>query len=192
MLFSARRTYRKLDDHSLISEFRAHPSPILFSVIYERYAHLVLGVCLKYLKDEEEAKDLSADIFEKLGQRILKQEIQYFKAWLFQLCKNECLMLLRKKKHYFIPTDLIQIESEADRVDAKVEQETRYKLLEEAMGQLKEQQVECLRLFFFKDMSYQEISSSLQMDLKKVKSHIQNGKRMLKLSLSDHEEFRNK
>src|SRR3954468_1932237 len=58
---------------------------------------LLLGVCMKYLKDEEEAKDAVQQIFLKVITELEKYKVDYFKSWLYMVAKNLCLMKLREK-----------------------------------------------------------------------------------------------
>jgi RNA polymerase sigma-70 factor (ECF subfamily) len=45
----------------------------------------------------------------------------------------------------------------------------------------------CIELFYLKQKSYKEIEEETQLDLKKVKSHIQNGKRNIKIWMEKHQ-----
>ena len=66
MFTNKRKKYRIKTDEELIELFKIEPSSIVIGILYERYAHLVMGVCLKYLKNKEEAQDVTMEIFEKL------------------------------------------------------------------------------------------------------------------------------
>ena len=55
--------------------------------------------------------------------------------------------------------------------------------LEDCLKQLKDLQKKCIDLFYLKEKSYLQISSELHVTLNAVKSHIQNGKRNLKICL---------
>jgi RNA polymerase sigma-70 factor (ECF subfamily) len=52
--------------------------------------------------------------------------------------------------------------------------------LKECIEKLSDEQKQCIKLFYYKEKCYKEISDITKFDLKKVKSHIQNGKRNLK------------
>ena len=67
--------------------------------LYQRYMELVYGVCLKYYKDPETAKDSVMQIFEELVPKLRKHEVENFKPWLHQVAKNHCLMQLRTPKN---------------------------------------------------------------------------------------------
>jgi RNA polymerase sigma-70 factor (ECF subfamily) len=182
-----KKKYRLLADDELISVYKHAQEKDAFAVIYERYGHLVMGVCLKYLKDETEAEDLTSSIFETLGQKICKHNINYFKGWLHRLVKNECLMVLRKSKTHFLHISQLEVLSE-EKTDPQ-SLENQLVAVEESLKQLKTDQATCLRLFYLDNKSYQEVAALTNLDLKQVKSAIQNGKRNLKLILIQHDEF---
>jgi len=47
-------------------------------ILFDRYAHLVYALCLKYLKNEEDSRDAVINIFEKLIVSLKKYEIKNF------------------------------------------------------------------------------------------------------------------
>ncbi len=69
-----------------------------FGLLFERYTHLVFGVCMKYLKNTYDAEDAVMGIFEKLMTDLKNHEVRDFKNWLYRVSKNHCLMILRKSK----------------------------------------------------------------------------------------------
>lgn len=179
-----RKKYRMLEDEDLVLAYAEKQSRDILHVLYERYGHLVLGLCIKYLKQVENAEDMCAQIFEKLPQLLKKHEIRYFKSWLYQVSRNECLMELRKKtpRQSEIIEELITGE-EDDPLKLKEEKEKEFIQLENALAQLKPDQQKCITLFYIEEKSYCDISNFLGMSIKSVKSHIQNGKRNLKIVL---------
>src|ERR1700744_5817668 len=91
------------NDESLLHEYRQTGNLALLGALYEKYMHLVYGVCLKYLKDEELSKDAVMQIFEELVQKAQKHEVKQFKSWLYVLSRNFCLLQLRTGKK--MPTE---------------------------------------------------------------------------------------
>lgn len=188
MLFRKRITYHQLSDEELVLNYRNERSGEIIGEIYKRYGHLVMGTCMKYLKNRADAEDMTMTLFEKLPHKLGNHTIERFKSWLYMVTKNECLMLLRKKGHLSSEiTKELEAKDELHAVEAK---EVQYELLEEAIKGLKEEQRKCIELFYIESKSYQEITSLLQLDTKKVKSAIQNGKRNLKLILENRNEFK--
>lgn len=180
MIFGVTK-YRKYDDEDLVVAYSKKPSRDILQVLFERYGHLVLGLCIKYLKQMENAEDTCATIFEKLPDLLIKHEIRYFKSWLYQVSRNECLMQLRKKKEYNVSIDDVQLHSHSD--NEITNRESEIISMENALLELKPIQKDCISMFYLQEKSYQEISIQLNIPLKKVKSHIQNGKRNLKIKL---------
>jgi RNA polymerase sigma-70 factor (ECF subfamily) len=154
-------------------------------ILLQRYTLLLLGICMKYLKNEEEAKDCVQQIFLKVLSEAGKYKIDYFKSWLYMVAKNHCLMQLRNKQGKSIKEladdDYPSIKEE-DKNDLLADEET-YTLLEEAIKELNEEQRQCVTLFYLQKNSYQQIVDKTDYSLLQVKSYIQNGKRNLKLLL---------
>ena len=98
MQFPQSNRLKHLSDNELIAQYKASEDKELVGVLFERYSHLVLGLCIKHLKDEAESKDAVLNIFEKLMTDLLKHDVEYFKSWLYMVAKNQCLMNLRKKQ----------------------------------------------------------------------------------------------
>jgi len=182
-------------DEELLTEFRSAGDPEILGELYSRYMHLVYGVCLKYLKVREESQDAVIQIFEKLIVEIPRHNIENFRGWLHVVTKNYCLMQLRSDKsqserisewindhNVFMETvqDLHLLDEDEDE-DSKLMNTA----LEDCIERLKEEQKKCIRQFYFENKCYNEISTDLDMDVKKVKSYLQNAKRNLKLCLEE-------
>lgn len=193
MLFSAlfRKNIRKLSDLELVELVKKSDDNAL-AELFKRYAPLVMGLCLKYLKDSQVAEDLMMEIFEKLTEKLLKHEVRNFKSWLFSLSRNECLMVLRKSKldTTSLENSLIYQEDTSDKAyTGKIETELKLEALDKAMDVLGEEQHKAIRLFYFDFKSYDEIAKLMETSINKVKSLIQNGKRNLKIKLENGNEF---
>jgi len=149
--------------------------------LFSRYTELVYGLCLKYLKDRDAAQDAVMNIFEKLIEKLKTEEVEYFKSWLYMVSKNHCLMELRKKNPE-MRTDFMEMTLAAHPMD-EPDVEEDLTALEECMDTLKDEQAQCVRLFYLEKLSYHQVSARTQFDEKAVKSFIQNGKRNLKICL---------
>lgn len=192
ILFSNKN--KEKSDEELLSDYLKYQDMEILGELYKRYMHLVYGVCLKYLKEREKSKDEVTRIFEKLLTEIDKHEIRNFKSWLYVVTKNHCLMELRKQKpgKTMLVSDenelavFMENEPELHPVDREPE-ERNEKTLNDCIEKLKDEQKQCIRLFYFENKSYREICSVLNLEEKKVKSFIQNGKRNLKICLEKND-----
>jgi RNA polymerase sigma-70 factor (ECF subfamily) len=157
--------------------------------LYQRYMELVYGVCLKYLKDPEAARDAVMQIFEELVTKLKKYEVENFRAWLHQVTKNYCLMQLRTPKNIKtveLPTSLMQNE-EVVHLNGVLEKEANFKKLEICLGTLSEEQRLMIKLFYLEGKSYNEIVKITGQDWNLVRSLIQNGRRNLKICMERKE-----
>ena len=175
-------------DEYLIREYLATKDLEILGILYQKYTHLVYGVCLKYYKDREESKDAIMQIFEKLIVEIEKHEVSNFRPWLYVMTKHHCLRQLQKKSStskkfkQFYDEKIMESTINLSPVDEAPEKDMNA-ALRECIEKLKKEQKECIELFYYKEKCYQEISEKLKISLNKVKSYIQNGKRNLKICL---------
>jgi RNA polymerase sigma factor (sigma-70 family) len=180
----------KLPDNELIERFRYSHDNQYVGELYTRYAHLVLGLCIKYFEDVDVAKDATMSIFELLLHELKRHHIDHFKSWLYTVSKNYCLQELRKKKSRNKKEDLFKdflqdtMESELD-MHPKEHKELLLLRMEKLLPTLKNNQRLCLKMFYLEGKSYADISYELNFSLKEVKSHIQNGKRNLKIKMQE-------
>ena len=183
--------YHDITDQELLEKFYRDHNNEWLGILLQRYTLLLLGVSMKYLKNEEEAKDSVQQIFLKVIQELHKYKVEYFKSWLYMVAKNHCLMKLRDR-HGKITAEI------SDRLAAKPEEETDFQklvqndhtldLMESALKDLNPEQQQCVTLFYLEKKSYQEISESTGFSLLQVKSYIQNGKRNLKILIEQKQQ----
>jgi RNA polymerase sigma factor (sigma-70 family) len=183
--------YDNIADAELLELYYADKNQEWIGILLERYTLLLLGVCMKYLKDENEAKDCVQQIFLKVLTEVGKYKIDFFKSWLYMVAKNHCLMRLRDKGTKGVKelNDNYATATETDRQELMANEKT-YDLLEEALNELGEEQRQCVILFYLKKNSYQQITEKTGYSLMQVKSYIQNGKRNLKILLDKKNEQR--
>ena len=177
------RQYDHITDAELLEFYYNDKNQEWIGILLERYTLLLLGVCMKYLKDENEARDCVQQIFLKVLTEVGKYRIDYFKSWLYMVAKNHCLMRIRDKgKASKELTENHLAPSETDKQELIANEQT-YDLLEEAIHELSEEQRQCVILFYLKKNSYTQISEKMGYSMMQVKSYIQNGKRNLKIIL---------
>jgi RNA polymerase sigma-70 factor (ECF subfamily) len=180
-----------MQDDELILRFKSTQNMELIGVLYKKYQALVLGVCLKYLKNIEDANDASMEIFEKLHLDIVKHEITYFKSWLHKVACNHCLMKLRKKNINIEYKEEIELEYSNDDRFAVLQNPVNYNenellKLDICIEKLKEKQKKTIQMFYVNEQSYKEIQTETGWTFNDVKSLIQNGKLNLKKCIENN------
>lgn len=178
------------DDLALIADYQRSGDLEVLGALYNRYMHLVFGVCFNYFKDEELSKDAVMQIFEELVVKLKVHQVQNFKSWLHVLSRNHCLMALRKSaKNPTVSLEDNFVENDdfvhLDIDDAK---ETQLTVMEKCMETLPEEQRKSVDLFYLQEKCYKEVADITGYDLLKVKSYIQNGKRNLKICIEKNSE----
>ena len=173
--------YDHITDNELLEKFYSDHDNQWLGIVLQRYTLLLLGVCMKYLKNEEEAKDAVQQIFLKAITELGKYKVVYIKSWLYMVARNHCLMKLRDKHVFISVEENTQLTApETDRKEL-ADKEITLTLLESSLEELNPEQKTCVTLFYLQKKSYQEIVDSTGYSLSQVKSYIQNGKRNLKL-----------
>lgn len=183
------QSHKTYTDTELLLHFRKTADSKWLGWLFERYSLLVFGVCMKYLRDATDAQDATQHVFEKALGEVGKYEIPFFKSWIYSVAKNHCLMQLRSRSSKPGTTDELPEEASAELL---TDQELKMKelLMEEqshhlkaALHELNPEQRICVEMFYLKKSSYHEIETKTGFSFSQVKSHIQNGKRNLRIIL---------
>jgi RNA polymerase sigma-70 factor (ECF subfamily) len=171
-----------LTDKELVVLYKESGDMAVLGELYQRYMELVYGVCLKYFKEPETAKDSVMQIFEELVSKLKRHEVDNFKGWLHQVAKNHCLMQLRTPKNLKtveFKTEFVQSEENVH-LNGVLEKEENFKKLEYCLGTLTDEQRITIKLFYLEGKCYNEIVETTGHDWNQVRSFIQNGRRNLK------------
>ena len=130
-------------------------------MLYDRYLHLVYGLCLKYLKSRDAAQDAVMDIYETLSKKLPTQEVTYFKSWLYMVSKNHCLMLLRKQqKEQLLDEQIMESAFVLHPYEEEDSMENDLAALSDCIEHLVDDQRECVNAFYLERESYQQIAEA--------------------------------
>ena len=190
MPFTGNTNHSSQPDKELVDLYKKSTSLEALGELYKRYMDLVYGVCLKYLKDRESAKDAVMQIFEELVAKLRKHEVENFKSWLYQVAKNHCLMQLRSPKNLKtveINPALMQNEENVH-LNGVLEKEENIKKMEQCLETLPDAQRTVIQLFYLENKCYKEIAENTGKEWNQIRSFIQNGRRNLKLCMEKKEE----
>ena len=189
MAFLKKISNNTLTDKELVALYKQSADMALLGELYQRYMELVYGVCLKYFKEPEAAKDSVIQIFEELVVKLKKHEVENFKGWLHQVAKNHCLMQLRTPKNLKtveFKADFVQNEENVH-LNGVLEKEENFQKLEFCLGTLTAEQQQAIRLFYLEGKCYNEIVEITGQEWNSVRSCIQNGRRNLKICMDKNE-----
>ena len=191
---TSKLTYTQYTDSELVEAYKKTSNTNLVGALIDRYTLLVLGVCMKYLKEEAIAKDVTMQVFENLFSDLKKHTITNFQSWLYIVTKNNCLLYLRKDKkerenqEYYKQHQLLVMEKDVDlHLDGNTKEQLLIKL-EACINKLPPEQKAAVDLFFLQNKCYREVAEITGYNLNAVKSYIQNGKRNLKQCITANNE----
>ena len=194
-----RHSVATLTDQQLLASYRQRGDVAELGVLYDRHLPAVYAVCRRYLAPpDEDAQDATMQLFEHLVAKLRVHAPDDFGGWLYSTARNHCLMELRSRRRgtasggplLLLPeaTDLETLAAQylpttADD-EATAQHEAALQTLEAALHQLPAQQRRCLELFYLEKKSYQQIADLTGLPANLIKSHLQNGRRMLRQLLS--------
>jgi RNA polymerase sigma-70 factor (ECF subfamily) len=112
-----------------------------------------------------------------------KYKVDYFKSWIYMIAKNHCLMKIRGNKNYPVELDEKNLPPKEfmDTEMNHIEKDRLLTTMQESIKQLSIEQQQCVTLFYLEKKSYVEVAEITGYSMMQVKSHLQNGKRNLKI-----------
>ncbi|MCW5899493.1 MAG: sigma-70 family RNA polymerase sigma factor [Flavobacteriales bacterium] len=173
------------DDDTVVARLRTGDRRAL-GTLWDRYAHLLYGVGIKYLKDAERAKDTVAELFAVLPELLRRHQVEHFRPWVHTVMRNRCLMVLRSERPgRSLDLERVDIPGHDEAGEALL-REAGLQRLENAIAQLNADQRTCIEAFHLRRMSYAQVAALTGHDVEQVRSHLQNGRRNLRLILLRH------
>jgi len=187
--------FKDLTDEELIRQLQKTNEYQYFDVLYYRYYTAMILVSKKYTKNLSASKDITAEIFLQLLDNPPKQEILNFKNWIYSIAVYASFKYIKKSK---IIVNLYDTEKKSEifmellNFDALFnKQHDLAHLIYLALETLPKEQQQCISLFYFKKLSYNQIIAETSFTRNNVRSAIQNGRRNIKNYLIKKHNFNN-
>jgi RNA polymerase sigma-70 factor, ECF subfamily len=164
-----------------------------FTALVEKYKQPVLNIVYRTLRDETEAEDLAQNVFVQVWKSAPRYQITAkFSTWLFTITRNLCLNEIRRRSRHPAesldaphPTQEDQPRHQIEDLKNAAPPETLLRgelaaKVEEAIGDLPENQRTALLLCRQEELSYEEIAEVLGCSVSATKSLIHRGRETLK------------
>lgn len=151
----------------------------LIGDLFKRHLPLVFGMCMKYLKTKEAAKEASMEVFERLLAHRPSVEVKDFRAYLYVLTRHHCQMKVRGEKHYIKEVTVEEME-QATAINPIDTPGLDEKKLKQCLGKLPDMQKKCVEALYMENHSYHTISETYGLTIASVKGHIREGKKAFK------------
>ncbi len=182
----------KHSDRQLISEYLKGDEKSL-EVLIKRYLKQIYGFAYKYVKDSQNAEDITQEVFVKAWKNIRKFNRQKdFKPWIYAIARNASLDFLKKKKPVLF-SDLENSKDFADNIrdksllqDKLSEQTDLNKVLMSEMDKLSVKYRLVLSMYYKDCFNFREISKILGESINTVKSRHRRGLILLRQFVSNY------
>jgi RNA polymerase sigma-70 factor (ECF subfamily) len=155
-----------------------------FSVLVDVYKDLVFTLAIRMLKNREEAEEVSQDTFIKIYKALPKFKGESkLSTWIYKVAYNTCLDQIKKNnRRYdevaidsFSENQIKTLDNALDALEEKEQQQT----IQECLQQLASKDSFLLTLFYFEELSLEEISKVVNMEANTVKVNIHRARKRL-------------
>ncbi len=187
-------------DITLVKRAQKNGDSKAFNELMSRHRDPVFFMLLERVNDEELAKELTIEAFGKAFNKIHLYTPKFaFSTWLYTIARNNMIDHLRKKKVSTISIDKIndsnndtkifQIPSENLNPEKQLEKKQRIKILRNIVEKLKPTYRTLVKLRYFKEYTYDEISVEMDIPLGTVKAKLFRAREQLFSVLSGKKEI---
>ena len=173
--------YQKQIDRKLIRAFTSNNEKNALNELFKRYTHLVASIALGILKNEQKAKHAVLDIFKSIIIDLKNNDIRNFNAWVYNVTTRHCFKVKNME-------DGLEYKDDFDEIlEKNLLLRNQSQIFKRAIQQLNTHQKTCVNFFYFKGLSYFEITERTGFSIREVRSHIQNSKKKLELLIYNNE-----
>ena len=155
-----------------------------FAVLVDRYKDLVFTLAIRMLKNREEAEEVSQDTFVKVYKSLAKfKGDSKLSTWVYKVAYNTCLDRIKKnnRRQNEVAIDSFtenQIKTLDNALEA-METAEQQKTIQDCLQQLASKDSFLLTLFYFEELSLEEISHIVNMEPNTVKVNIHRARKRL-------------
>jgi RNA polymerase sigma-70 factor (ECF subfamily) len=180
---SSAQTAPVISDEEIVRKFQETGSNDWFAELFVRHRKRVFSACRGFFAESAAAEDATQETFLRVYQRIQSFQGGNFAGWLLRIAKNVCIDQWRKGRVEagIEDTHLTEVPG-ARALDSSSELRLTIEKLWKEMRSLPPEQRRCLEMKI-EGYSYEETAARTGLSLDAVKSHLQNGRRMLWLKM---------
>jgi len=176
--------YKNLTDLELVERITKDNNTMLYGVLYDRYVNMVYSKCYGFSRSEDEAEDLTQDVFLSLFVKLKSfQGRSKFSSWLYSFTYNFCVNYVNRNKERKMSDKSTPIDRSEHKVTEEISDDTLFEMrsekLKRALELIDPDDKKILLLKYQDDVSIKELQalmeigeSAVKMRLKRAKSRI--------------------
>jgi len=179
----------KARDDLLLVEQARNGNEKAYASLMNRYRDSIYFMLLKMVNNSSDAEDLTIEAFGKAFRNLESFTPEFaFSTWLFKIATNNCIDFIRKKQVSPAPIDqwqddidslTVNIQSDLPDPEEALINDQKIAVLREIVNQLKPRYRSLIELRYYKEYSYEEISSELNLPIGTVKAQLYRAKTLL-------------
>jgi RNA polymerase sigma-70 factor (ECF subfamily) len=185
-------TTKAVYDYRLVKQALESGDQKAYAELLQRYRESVFFMMMKMCNNKDDAEDLTIEAFGRAFKKLDQYSPDYaFSTWLFKIASNNAIDFLRKKKQKFaISLDNKSEDYEGQDHSQNIKSNTpdpeetfirkqKNSNLRLLVNNLKPKYREMIELFYFQEMSHEEISKKLELPIGTIKAQLFRARELL-------------
>ncbi|WP_431158411.1 RNA polymerase sigma factor [Winogradskyella poriferorum] len=162
-----------------------------FSILVDRYKDLVYTLAIRMIKNREEAEEVAQDTFIKVFKSLDRfKGDSKFSTWIYRVTYNTCLDNIKKNKKHLNDVAIDEFTfNKLDTIDNALDhlmKQERSQLIKQCIEKLPEDSSALITLFYFEEMSLEEISKIINVETNTVKVKLYRARKKLAVILEQY------
>ncbi len=176
--------YAHISDEELVRRIVANNNPLLFGKLYDRYAKMVYNKCYGFSRSEDEAEDLTQDVFLQLFIKLkMFKGRSRFSTWLYSFTYNFCVNYVNRNKQRKMSDKSVPVEDSEYKIREEVPDESLYEMkaskLKEALELVSAEDKSILLLKYQDGASIKDLVTLMDLGESAVKMRLKRAKEKL-------------
>ena len=176
--------YTNLTDEELVQQIVAKNDTLLFGVLYDRYARMVYNKCYGFARSNDEAEDLTQDVFLMLFVKLASfKGKSKFSTWLYSFTYNFCINYVNRNKQRKMSDKSVSMNDVDYKMADEVPDESIYEMkantLEKALTMISAEDKSILLLKYQDGASIKELADFMELGESAVKMRLKRAKAKL-------------
>lgn len=176
--------YGNLTDEELVQNIVAKNDSLLFGVLYDRYARMVYNKCYGFARSQDEAEDLTQDVFLMLFVKLASfKGRSKFSTWLYSFTYNFCVNYVNRNKQRKMSDKSVSMDDVDYKMADEVSDESIYEMkankLEKALEMVSPEDKSILLLKYQDGASIKDLADLMELGESAVKMRLKRAKAKL-------------
>lgn len=176
--------YAHLSDEELVKKIVANNNPLLFGKLYDRHAKMVYNKCYGFAKSEDEAEDLTQDVFLQLFIKLkMFKGKSKFSTWLYSFTYNFCVNYVNRNKQRKMSDKSVPVQDSEYKLTSEIPDEDLFEMktkkLKKALGMISPEDKSILLLKYQDGASIKDLVNLMEIGESAVKMRLKRAKEKL-------------